>query len=135
MFITVLAYKSNSSDSCMGCTVARFSSDFQWKTSEDRAEIEKFLAGILFSNKRMERGESEYELTILFDGQDYWDNYDLDQMKDSIESAARKTADARELDYQRKKWVAEEEKKKKAQAAQEQNERQQLATLQAKYKV
>src|SRR5271166_1336585 len=134
MVITILAYKSDTQDVCMGCVRARFSSDFKWKSSMSRNDMIQFLAELLFADKRCEYGEGTYEVTFLINGEEPGD-WELQQVQTDVESAAKNLAALMEIEFQNKKKAEEQKKQVAKQTALEQNERQQLAILQAKYKV
>jgi len=134
MIITILAYKSDTIDTCMGCVMARFSSDFKWKSSMSRNDMIQFLADLLFADKRKKYGEDSYEITFLINGEEPTD-WELEQVKTDIEVAAQNLATLMEIEFQNKKTAEEQKKQVAKQTALEQNERQQLAILQAKYKV
>ena len=74
---TILAYKPDSSDYCMGCHMASYSSGFEYHCTEDRAEAVKFIGKLVDNNKHMDSHEVGYEITILINGaepsQDTWD--------------------------------------------------------------
>jgi hypothetical protein len=137
MIITILAYKAESEDVCGGCRVASYGSDFKWKSSMDRGEIEEFLAGLMFDNKHLDTNEGGYEITFLFNGEEYNDvdqiAWEMDALKKELTLEATALYIVKENDFQR----AEAESKKRAADKQkkdtEERERQQLAQLQAKY--
>jgi hypothetical protein len=138
MIITVLAYKSDSVDICCGCVLARYTSDFKWKSSMDRGIIVEFLAGLLFDNKHLDTGESGYEITFLFNGEEYNDvDWDLDALKKELMLEATALYEKRMNDFQRKEAEAKQQKdteeRERQQKDTEERERQQLAMLQAKY--
>lgn len=137
MIITILAYKSDSTDVCRGCTMAHYSSDFKWKSSMDRGEIEEFLAGLMFDNKHLDTGESGYEITFLFNGEEYNDvdqiAWEMDALKKELTLEATALYVIKENDFQRQKFESENRTAAKQKRDTEERERQQLATLQAKY--
>lgn len=133
MIITILAYKSDSDDYCRGCVMARYSSDFKWKSSMDRGEIEEFLAGLMFDNKHLDTNESGYEITFLFNGEECNDEWDSDAIRKELVLEATALYVIKENDFQRQKFESENRTAAKQKRDTEERERQQLATLQAKY--
>jgi hypothetical protein len=103
----------------------------------DRGEIEEFLAGLMFDNKHLDTNEGGYEITFLFNGEEYNDvdqiAWEMDALKKELTLEATALYIVKENDFQR----AEAESKKRAADKQkkdtEERERQQLAQLQAKY--
>jgi len=137
MTITILAYKSDSVDVCRGCVMAHYSSDFKWKSSMDRGEIEEFLAGLMFDNKHLDTGESEYDITFLFNGEEYNDvdqiAWEIDALKKELTLEATALYIVKENDFQRKEAESKKRSADKQQKDTEERDRQQLAQLQAKY--
>jgi hypothetical protein len=133
MIITILAYKSDSDDYCRGCVMARYSSDFQWKSSMDRGEIEEFLAGLMFANKHLDHGEAGYEITFLFNGEECNDEWDSDAIRKELTLEATALYVIKENAFQIKKSLSEKMAAAKQKRDTEERERQQLAQLQAKY--
>jgi hypothetical protein len=137
MIITILAYKSDSVDVCRGCVVARYSSDFKWKASMNREEIHEFLADLMFANKHLDTGESGYEITFLFNGEECNDvtdiAWDMDALRKELVLEATAIYVEKENDFQRKEAEAKKRSADKQKKDTEERERQQLATLRAKY--
>ena len=137
MIITILAYKAESEDVCRGCRVASYGSDFKWKSSMDRGEIEEFLAGLMFDNKHLDTNEGGYEITFLFNGEEYNDvdqiAWEMDALKKELTLEATALYVIKENDFQRQKFESENRTAAKQKRDTEERERQQLATLQAKY--
>ena len=135
MVVTILAYKSDSQDVCRGCVVARFSSDFKWKASADRNEMATFLAEILFENKHCDIGESAYEITILFNGEEFPEEpgFETEELRIKMTQEAEVIAQAKLVEEQRLKAAQAAETNRKATEAKEKQEREQLVTLRAKY--
>jgi hypothetical protein len=137
MIITILAYKSESEDYCRGCVMARYSSDFKWKSSMDRGEIEEFLADIMFANKHLDTGESGYDITFLFNGEECNDvtdiAWDMDAIRKELVLEATALYIVKENDFQRKEAESKQRAADKQKRDTEERERQQLAQLQAKY--
>jgi len=117
--------------------MAHYSSDFKWKSSMDRGEIEEFLAGLMFDNKHLDTGESGYEITFLFNGEEYNDvdqiAWEMDALKKELTLEATALYVIKENDFQRQKFESENRTAAKQKRDTEERERQQLATLQAKY--
>jgi|SRR5208282_6860956 len=132
MIITILAYKSESEDYCRGCVMARYTADFQWRASMDRTEVAEFLAGLMFANKHLDHGESGYEFTWLFNGEENSD-WELAGVRSDIEFVAGKRVEQLEADFLRKKAESDKRIADKQKRDTEERERQQLAQLQAKY--
>ena len=65
---TVIAYKPDSNDYCMGCHMASYSSDMQWLSSENEEEVAQFIAEFIKKNHFSECGEDNYEFTYLYNG-------------------------------------------------------------------
>lgn len=65
--ITVLAYKSSGEESCRGCVVESWDSDFELHTTKDIADAGVWLGRKKFSHSK-EKNKSECEFTILIDG-------------------------------------------------------------------
>ena len=144
---TILAYKPDSSDYCMGCHVASYSSGFEYYYTEDRGEAVKFIAGKLVNNKHMDNNEDGYEITILMNGaepsQDTWDELHEGKewsdhchaeamMEEAKALAEKEIADAKKREEEAK---AQREEAAKVQAAidKENKERATYERLKAKY--
>lgn len=133
MMITILAYKPDSDDYCRGCVMARYSSNFQFKSSTEPDAMATFFAELLFAHKHLDHGEAQHEITWLFDGADHWEDPAIDAVQAEITKRATQLAEAQEQEYQRKKTAAEEKQKRDALAAQERQEQKQLQALKEKY--
>jgi hypothetical protein len=136
MIFTILAYKPDTQDVCRGCVVARYSSDFKWKSSMDKAVMAEFLAEIQFADKHCEHGESSYEVTFLFNGEEFPEG-ETDWMTEELRLEITKKAEgictAKLAEEDRLKAAQAAENNRKAQEAKEKQEREQLVALRAKY--
>lgn len=65
---TLIAYKPDSTDTCMGCLMANYSSDFEGFTSPDASAIARRWAKLLKRNEALEHGESGFDISLLIDG-------------------------------------------------------------------
>lgn len=68
MLYTLVAYKSNSSDYCRGCLMASYGSDFELWTGTELETLADRWASLLDRNRKMERGEDGFEVTLLING-------------------------------------------------------------------
>lgn len=135
--ITLLAYKSDSVDICRGCVMARYSPDFKYIGSANKELITSFLADILFANKHLDHGESGYEITFLFNGEEFPEEpgFETEGMRNELTRKAEVIVTAKLAEEQRVKTETDRKRQAAAQAAKEKEERQQLATLMEKYEV
>ncbi len=135
MVITILAYKPDSDDYCRGCHMARYSADFEWKASMDRAMIAEFLSEILFRNKHLDTNETGYDTTFLFNGEECGasDAWDTDAIRVELVEKATTLCALKEADFQRVEAEKQKRLADKLQHDREEQERTLLATLQAKY--
>lgn len=70
MNYTLIAYKPNNDDYCMGCHMASFSSDFElFCTTSEEELLDKWL-DIRKAERQFDEHEAKYEITILFNGID-----------------------------------------------------------------
>ncbi len=133
MIVTILAYKSDSTDICRGCVMTRYSSDFKFIASMDKKIVTEFLAGMLFDNMHLDTGEDGYKFTWLFNGEESSD-WDMNSLREEIILKAKQHCATKEAEYQRQKAEKATEAQKKATESQENKEREQLALLSAKYR-
>lgn len=68
MNYTLIAYKPDSDDYCMGCEMARYRSDHRVICSEDPAAIA--LAWAEVETTKLAHGEAGYECTLLLNGEE-----------------------------------------------------------------
>jgi hypothetical protein len=134
MIITILAYKSDSEDTCRGCVTARYGSEFEFKSTMDRHEAAKFLSDFLFKDMHRGHGESSYDITFLFNGETGADSdWDTDVVQNEIQAGAKSMADAKEVEYQRQETEKKLQNETKRLAEVQKREKEQLKNLQAKY--
>lgn len=135
MTYTVFAYKPDSDDYCRGCHVASYSSDFEYKITDDREEVIKFLVEKYRANKHMDYNETEYGITLLFNGKEPCDEAveaTKNMMAEAEVIAEREEIEAKaaaEKEAAHKKAVQEAE----AKAKQEEADRKTYEKLKAKY--
>lgn len=67
---TLICYKEDSTESCKGCVMERYSSDFQIYHEVSFEAVALKLANMMLTNKKSERGEAFYEFTLLINGED-----------------------------------------------------------------
>lgn len=70
-----VAYKPNSSDYCMGCHMASYSSDFIFKNHLTREELIEEWALVLFKNATLDYNEEGYEFRIFNNGVNVYAEY------------------------------------------------------------
>lgn len=70
---TIVAYKPDSVDNCMGCRVASYSSGFISKSSLHKDELVKEWAEVLFLNTQLDYNESGYDVQIWQNSFLIWD--------------------------------------------------------------
>ena len=110
MNLTLIAYKRNSENVCRGCEMDRYQSDFQWLCGRQQEIIHKW-ANLLFDNSQMERGESEYEITLLVDGSDFSDDNTYSETEAELRYLAVEMFKTLEVaEVERKKRVVAHEK-------------------------
>lgn len=125
---TVIAYRPDGDDYCMGCLMGRSSSDFELLCTEDGSEVIKLISNLLVRNHFAELAVSSYIITLLKNG---IEQYESDSQY-FVE--AKLIAD---IKIKQKIEKAEKEKQealKTQQSIKENYERNQLAELQEKYK-
>lgn len=132
MMITILAYKPESVDICMGCQVGSYSSDFQWKSSPDYGVVAEFLAVITFNNMIRNINEDGYLVTVLFDGEPSEDAGTAAILVE-IYKAAQILAQVKYTNYLKENESKKQQQEQKEQARKEQCDRALLAELQSKY--
>jgi len=149
MNYTILAYKPDSDDYCMGCVRARYSADFEYRCTESREEAVKFIIEKLKANKKMEFNESGYEITILINGKEVdsgtwldetetWDYSDKETAQSMMQEAEAMLG-SEEADAKAKAEAAEEAQKaadkvRKAQEKEE-NDAKEYERLKAKFEM
>lgn len=128
MNYTIVAYKPDGEDICMGCHMGGWSSDFKLIVSTNRAAIIESLAGILSLNDRKDEGP-EYDTQVLIDGLDY----DNDEERRSIEMEAAERAKVLTAEREDRQKRVAEEMKQRVMAEQRANDLRQLARLKEQY--
>ena len=120
----VIAHKPSSSDYCMGCCMASYSSDLEIEEFDDRERCILFLAEIESRNEHLESREVGYEITII-EGEEVDERLFLNEAKPILEARLKVEREEEE----------EKEKQKAAvdQAAREKREREKLAELKERY--
>lgn len=68
MIYTLIAYKENSVDTCRGCVMDTFNSDFAAWSGSDADLLAERWATLHARNEAMERGESGYSFLLFIDG-------------------------------------------------------------------
>jgi regulator of protease activity HflC (stomatin/prohibitin superfamily) len=96
MNYTLVAYKENSVDSCRNCVMERYDSDLQIRYADTQEAIAKQWAEL--EGKKLQRGETDYEYTLLGDGVDItWsDERDAIRVLVDAELTAIKTEEERQ---------------------------------------
>ncbi len=133
MIFTIMAYKQDNIDTCMGCVVGRYDSDFQWKSTTDEAEVTQFIASILVEDSQLDHYECEHEITFLIDGEEYPDSEDHQEIKSRIEANAKQIADGKIAGIKAAKEKIEADKSSKEQDRKAAAERKQYEDLKAKF--
>ena len=123
------AYKSDSSDTCRGCLMESYSSDFRAINTTNRDKAIAFIAEILLENLKLGHGEIGYELQ--------WHHTEDDEeifidLTDEYHEA-EKIAKARFEEEKRLEEIKKQEAGAKRLEEKKQDELRQLAELQAKY--
>ena len=85
---TLVGYKPNSEDTCRGCTMATFESDFHFARGLTRAEAAKTL-GELWAKPRAQ-GEAKWDVKVFVDGPLDEDapDYEADYLPDGLHDEA-----------------------------------------------
>jgi hypothetical protein len=104
---TIIAYKSDSTDTCMGCLMASWSSDFEmsFATTEEDAAI----AWADIEDKKLEDREGGYEITLLINGLDYQHDY--------LEGKMMKNWNCLKLEIELTQWFKTSVKAEEAQSS------------------
>lgn len=123
------AYKSDSSDTCRGCLMESYSSDFEFINTTNRDEAIRFIAKILLANMKLGHGESGYELQWHHTEDD--DEIFIELTSEYAE--AEKIAKAQFDEEKRLEEIAKKEAEAKRLEEKRQQDLRQLAELQAKY--
>jgi hypothetical protein len=138
MTYTVLAYKQDSKDFCMGCLMASYGSDFEFEAFKTEQEAIDFAAKFLAYDRKI--GETGYDVTILVNGRNWWDDVACEECvaSERIIAAAsvlgKKLRDGRKERQALDKQKAEEAKKKNQEAVREAHDVREYARLKAKFK-
>lgn len=96
---SLIAYKSNSVDTCRGCVMDRFDSDFELQTTTEESELVARWAQLLKRNRDRTRGEGGFDITLLINGADAdleselagddWDAWEiLNDLRNRLETEA-----------------------------------------------
>lgn len=64
----LIAYKCNSYDSCLGCTMASYNSGFDSYFSLNYTDLVEKISKIMYADKKGGYNEADHEFQILFDG-------------------------------------------------------------------
>jgi len=90
----LIAYKPSSSDSCRGCHMASYRSDFVYNMEMEQEALIKELAELLYKNNHLLQSETGYEEIDVFKGEveidpsdDFWlttPKYRIVQMEDDL---------------------------------------------------
>lgn len=67
-YYTLIAYKPDASDYCMGCHMASYSSDFEMAHGTSLAALAPTWKRILHADHNSEQGDAGYELNLLING-------------------------------------------------------------------
>lgn len=70
MNYTIIGYMSSGEDTCRGCVMSSWSSDFEIYTTTDREEVVRRMADFNYSNLKATRSSGDWEVTLLFNGID-----------------------------------------------------------------
>lgn len=65
---SLIAYKCNSVDSCMGCVQDRFNSEFDSEFMMNRTQLVEKITRIMYADKKNSYGEAEHDFQIVCDG-------------------------------------------------------------------
>lgn len=68
MLYTLIAYKSNSTDTCQGYLMAAFDSALEAWSGTEEERLADHWAMLHERNRTMERGEAEYDFLLFIDG-------------------------------------------------------------------
>ena len=127
---SLIAYKHNNVDTCRGCVMDRFDSDFELRTTVNETELIEAWATLLKRNRDRERGDASYELTLLVDGADAdleseltgddWDAWNAkNDLRIRFESAAQAAYEKRVETEQAAQALAAQRATQQAEAARE----------------
>lgn len=67
-YYTLIAYKPDASDYCMGCHMASYSSDFEMAHGASLAALAPAWKRALHADHNSESGDASYELNLLING-------------------------------------------------------------------
>lgn len=151
MIYTIIGYKSNGTDSVMGCVQDRVDSDFDIESFHNSEDAANYYAKLIMEPDYSQYMAHSWEITILFNGQEDQDfHYDADNDYEEIPEHIRLTKNfdklcneaitdiekERKLESDRKleqkRKDREEDRLKKA-IDKESSDRELLATLKEKY--
>lgn len=71
---TLIAYKRNSVDMCMGCRMDSYYSDFEYASFIDNSKLIALLTELFCRNKQLRINEVGYQILIYRNGRLCWDN-------------------------------------------------------------
>lgn len=123
MNYTIIAYKSDGSNSCRGQTYDQWGSQFEIRYTADRREVVKYMAGFLADNLRTEQGE--WDISVMYNGIPR-DEYDRGNLYYRFLNRAEKIAKVMHQEYITKQDAA---RAAREEAARQQKVQQDLATL------
>jgi hypothetical protein len=129
MNYTLVAYTSSGSTSCRGCIMDSWGSDFSMDFYNTKESVIEKLSEYYFSNYISEYGETE--LTILYDGLDYW-KYEGDEYNEKSDLDQYIRLEAERLSskkVEKHKEAKEESKRLEIIKKNEYNEKQELELL------
>ena len=132
MNLTIIAYRPNGDDYCMGCHMGSSTSDLDIIQIYDISEASERISHYLFENMIKDLEYEDYEITILFDGQEA--NTETRRMcKEDIMEAAQKRAIERLSIYESEQADRKLKKQKEKERVLREADLKQLAKLKAEY--
>jgi len=77
--LTIVQYRSNGSDYCMGCLMDSSDSDFEISHTTDLDEAARIIGQRAFEDKTSDREYASWDITILQNGlEEHFEEYDYD---------------------------------------------------------
>lgn len=109
MIYTIIAYKENNDDTCRGCVRARYGSDLQFKSFEEAQKAADYYAEMSLIVR--DEYENSYTLYILYDGKEYPDEYEIQDVFEGMCHTSVENLKAKQAEEKKKAEQIELERK------------------------
>jgi hypothetical protein len=131
---TVIGYKPDSADTCLGCVMERYDSAHVLFLTTDELDFVEKWAELLFKNLIRKHGESAYEITVLVNGEDLHDLPDTPELSYyNLSNQADQQSIIMLRAHERHEELKAQARARERSAAEVASELRQLAALRAKY--